>query len=128
MILALKTDNPEAEIYLLKNSDIVASKKWHAHKTLSETLLSVCDEMCESAGITLKDLTGLIVFRGPGSFTGLRIGISMMNTLSYTLNIPIAGSEGVEWLSDGAAKLSSNSNQPVIPLYGSDVHITKPRK
>jgi tRNA threonylcarbamoyladenosine biosynthesis protein TsaB len=128
MVLALKTDNPEAELYLLEGNDIVVQKKWQAHRTLSDTLLDICDELCASAGKTLDDLTGLIVFQGPGSFTGLRIGITMMNTLAYTKNISIVGSVGESWLEKGAEALSNAKSQPVLPRYGSPANITKQRK
>jgi tRNA threonylcarbamoyladenosine biosynthesis protein TsaB len=128
MILALKTDNPEAELYLHDGKQVIAQKKWQAHRALSETLLDVCDEVCAAAGKSLEDLTGLVVYQGPGSFTGLRIGITMMNTLAYTKNIPITGSAGETWLDDGMAELPAAKRQLILPHYGSPVNITKPRK
>ncbi len=69
------------------------------------------------------------MYEGPGSFTGLRIGITVANTLAYSLNIPIAGAEGESWLDDSLANLSGMTEPTVIlPKYGSDAHITKPRK
>ena len=75
------------------------------------------------------DLEGLLVFRGPGSFTGLRIGITVMNTIAYGQNIPIVGTNGDDWLDDGVSYLQNEENhQVVLPEYGAEARITKPKK
>ena len=79
--------------------------------------------------VAKNSLTGICVFEGPGSFTGLRIGISTANAISYSLDIPIVSSGGDTWIQDCAAKLSQGKNQKIVlPSYGSEPNITKPRK
>jgi tRNA threonylcarbamoyl adenosine modification protein YeaZ len=87
------------------------------------------------SSIKLADLVGIIVAAGPGSFTGLRIGISVANTLAYALNIPIvAPSEtesAKELLQKGLNMLKSAGlqfNSAVVPSYGAEPHITKSKK
>ena len=46
-------------------------------------------EVCKEAGMTIRDIQGVAVSEGPGSYTGLRIGISSAKGFAYTLNIPI---------------------------------------
>ena len=128
MILGIRTDKPEAELYVA--DEVVAEQlAWQAHRELSNTIFYKLDEILDSAGIGFKDLKGIVVFKGPGSFTGLRIGVTVANTLSYALNIPVVGSTGEEWLSEGLKLLKANQNHKVVvPTYGGEANITKPRK
>lgn len=129
MILALKTDQPEAEVVLLKNEKTIVAHLWKAHRELSNTLLIVIEEQLKKAGYTLQDLTGIIVYRGPGSFTGLRIGITTANALAYSLGIPVVGPTTDEWQQKGLQLLKDNTIDGFVqPLYGSAPNITQPRK
>ncbi len=130
MILALRTDAPEAELYLYDAGGRIEKITWMAHRELSSTVLTKIDELLASHKHELSELTGLLVYRGPGSFTGLRIGVSVMNSLSYSLGIPLVGATGPEWLESGLKEFSSKSLSPslVVPEYGGEAHITKPRK
>ena len=128
-ILALKTANPEAEIYLYKNDLLIEKYIWVADRKLADTLNYQINEIIDRNKLVYEDLGGLAIFKGPGSFTGLRIGISVFNTIAYTLEIPIIGSSGDNWLSDAISGLISNKNDKlVIPEYGSEPNITKPKK
>ena len=129
MILALRTDKPEAELQLYNDQKLIDQLVWHAHRELSDTLLLKIEELLLTNSLSKSDLTAIVAYEGPGSFTGLRIGLSVANALSYSLNVPIAGTSGDSWQQDGMAKLSAASAPSVVmPLYGSDPHITKPRK
>ena len=80
-ILAIKTNDPTTEIYILDNfGKTVVKKTWKPERRLSNELLSEIEQLIDAK---CDDLSGLIVFSGPGSFTGLRIGITTMNTLAY---------------------------------------------
>lgn len=57
----------------------------------SRKLLPFIDEVLKKNGKTVKDLTEIEVNVGPGSFTGLRVGVSVANTLGWSLNIPVNG-------------------------------------
>ena len=78
---------------------------------------------------TFEDLKGLIIFTGEGSFTGLRIGTTVLNTLSYSLNIPIVGSTGSDWLEKGLKDVvDKKTGQYILPKYSSEPNITKPKR
>ena len=132
-ILSIRTDNPEAEVGIFdsaKNTDSQLNyKHWQAHRILSETLLPNIKKLIEESDLKLNDLGAIVCFSGPGSFTGLRIGISTANALAYGLSIPIIGSKGDSWIADGIKEIMVNKNdQMIIPNYGAPVHITKPKK
>ncbi|MCL2451547.1 tRNA (adenosine(37)-N6)-threonylcarbamoyltransferase complex dimerization subunit type 1 TsaB [Candidatus Saccharibacteria bacterium] len=132
MILALKTSGDPTEIYILDNTGkIIAEKKWDAGRTLARDLLSEIEKLLARTELAKgwEDLTGVIVFRGPGSFTGLRIGITVANAIAYGRNIPIVGTNGDDWLASGLKKLQKNQNNKIVlPEYGAPPNITKPKK
>lgn len=129
MILTLRTDKPESEIGLFDGNKRLAHEAWHAHRQLAETIHQKIKEILSSQGKSLHDITGIVIYKGPGSFTGLRIGISVANALAYSLNIPIAGTSGDDWLKDGLVKLQAGKGgAAVVPEYGSAANITQPRK
>jgi len=130
MILAIRTDKPEAEIYLYsKDGQLVDSYKWQAHRELSVTILSCIDKVLEKNKLKISDIKGLAVYSGPGSFTGLRIGITVANTLAYCLNLPIVSLDNAQWQSNNLQELFQKMHKQIIlPQYGSDVRISQPKK
>ncbi len=135
LVLTIRTDKPIAEIGLFEYTNSIDSVnkieyyKWEAHKILSETLLTKIKQILNNNNLNYKDIGGLVCFQGPGSFTGLRIGISIANSLSFGLNIPIVASNEENWIQTGMGNLEAKKEiKPVIPFYGSPVHITKAKK
>lgn len=128
MILGIKTDQPEATICLFNDKNIEAYS-WQAYRQLSDTIHLKIQDLLNKYNIEYKNLTGVVVFIGPGSFTGLRMGITVANTLAYSLNIPIVGTNGKDWFKTGLDMLKNgNSSQIIQPEYGAPVHITQPKK
>jgi tRNA threonylcarbamoyladenosine biosynthesis protein TsaB len=129
MILYLKTDSPWCELYLRDNNGEMIDGSWQADRQLAKDLLRRVENLLHEHSALWKDLTGLVVFCGPGSFTGLRIGITVMNTIAYAESLPIVGVQGDEWQHDGEARLRAGENDRVVtPEYGREARITKPRK
>lgn len=129
MILALDTSKPECKMTLLEKSSVVATKKWLAERRLALGLLIQIETFLNENSTSFQNLSGLIIFRGPGSFTGLRIGVTVANTLADSLTIPIVGEIGESWIKNGTARLDQKQNdQIVLPEYGSPPHITQAKK
>ncbi len=129
MILTLDTSTPLCKMSLYDKNSVEHMKEWQADRRLALELLEQLEIFLKENKVTFQDLDGLVVFRGPGSFTGLRIGITVMNTLADSLNIPIVGESGDDWKEVGLQRLSSNNiDKIVLPKYGSPPHITKPTK
>lgn len=129
IILSLRTDKPESEIGLFDDKTKLGYESWEAHRRLAETLHMKIERLLVDNKKSWQDIDGIVVFKGPGSFTGLRIGISMANALVYANNARIVGTKGEKWLDDGLLALRGGKNEsPVIPEYGSEAHITQPKK
>jgi len=129
LILTVRTDKPEAEIGLFDGGQELAYETWQAHRQLAETFHSKIATKLQSIGKDWNDIRGVVVYKGPGSFTGLRIGITVANTLGYSLKVPIIGSSGGQWIADGLAKIENGKNDSqVLPDYGPEAHITVPKK
>lgn len=129
MILTIRTDNPQAEIGLYDAGQQVAYKKWQAHRELSATIHKVIYELLQSMDKSWDDITGIIYFKGPGSFTGLRIGASVANALAESNNSTITNQNGENWIELGLEALSKNEGSRVaLPEYGSDPRVTVQKK
>lgn len=129
IILALRTDKPEAEIYVFNSQKKIGEIKWQAHLKLAETLNTKIQEILNKSSIPYDELEGIAVYKGPGSFTGLRIGMSVANALAYAQSVPIVAKTGEDWLEKSAKALKNGVNDKVaVPEYGASANITKPRK
>lgn len=130
MIIALRTDSFDSELHLLQsNGEEIDNVVWHAGRELSVHLLTKLEEIIQQNSTNLSDIEGLVVYKGPGSFTGLRIGIAVANSLAYGLQKPVVGSSGENWIDRGIKEIKNmHLYTPVQPLYGADPHITRPKK
>ncbi len=129
MILTLRTDSPDAEIGLYDNKLQLSYYTWHADRRLAKDILRVIRDELHVQEADWPDITGVVVFEGPGSFTGLRIGVTVANALAYGQSIPIIATKGDDWLTTGLARLRAGENDRlVLPHYGSEAHITLPKK
>jgi tRNA threonylcarbamoyladenosine biosynthesis protein TsaB len=129
IVLAIRTDKPEAELYLYSNVERLASIKWRAHLKLAETLNSKIQEILDKSSISYKDLQAIAIYKGPGSFTGLRIGVSAANALAYALDIPVVARAGENWAEQSIKDLQAGHNDKIaIPEYGAPARVTKPAK
>ena len=113
----------------ISGDDLLARLEWYAHRQLAETIHQQMRDLLASQNHQLHDLQGLIFFKGPGSFTGLRIGASVANALSDALQIPIVGTQGDDWVSEGVHLLQSEKNHKVVvPEYGAPARTTVQKK
>jgi len=128
LTLTIRSDKPEAEIGLFDNGKKLAYEIWQAHRELAETIHTKIETLLKSHDKDWHDLQSIVCFQGPGSFTGLRIGLTVGNALSYGLEVPIVATKGEEWIEKGIIKLQKGENdQLALPHYGAPVHITPPR-
>lgn len=128
MILLLDTSTPTCKLWLVEG-DVVTAEEWEANRQLANGLLSYVETTLQKREKTWHDITGLGVYRGPGSFTGLRIGMTIVNTLADSLKVPIVGTTGDNWREKTLSRLKAgHDDKLVLPAYGREANTTQPRK
>ena len=128
MIILIDTSTPVCKLSLI-DGDWRYDNEWLAARSLARDLLGYLRDQLAIHGKTWSDISAIGVYEGPGSFTGLRMSLTVMNTLADSLAIPIVGASGDDWQSQALAKLKSGQNQRIVlPQYGSEAHITISKK
>src|SRR5262245_11974525 len=97
LVLALDTATPVATVALVRTDQVLGESRSRASRVLADA-----DELLRAAGCSLGDLEGIAVGTGPGSFTGLRIGLAAVRGLALALRIPVAGVSTLDALAAGA--------------------------
>jgi len=120
--LVIDTALPETVVMLVKDTQLLGSVM-SGQVRRADNLLELVSEVLANAQQTLVDLDAIIVRRGLGSYTGLRIGVTTANALAWSLNIPIFGAELTEQrslnLEDVMDYDFSSPQSTVVPKYGS---------
>jgi len=91
MILAIDTATQYAALALYNQSGLYTEQAWHAGRNHTTELMPRLVRILQAAQIRLPDLTALAVSLGPGSFTGLRIGLAVAKGLALPHEIPLVG-------------------------------------
>lgn len=131
MILGLKTSFDVTEFFLFDSAESkkpAAHESWESKRELSEQLLGKLTNFLRDNDLQLDGLTGIVIFSGPGSFTSLRIGHSVVNALADSLGIPVVGAKDPNWQHSALKALkSAKVGAPALPFYGAEAHITRPK-
>ncbi len=128
MILLINTSSPTTLFYVVDGGK-TNEYQYQADRTLAKNMLSYVKEILDSNQSDWSSVDGIGVYKGPGSFTGLRIGLTVANTLANAMQIPIVGGTGDDWREAVVSRLKSGDDeQAVLPFYGSVAHITLPKK
>ena len=90
-ILAVDTATGSCSVAFIKDHRLIAEEVYTAGKTHSRHLMEIIDHILVRCESTPADIDGIAVTRGPGTFTGLRIGLSTVKGLAAAINKPVAG-------------------------------------
>jgi len=90
-LLGVDASLKSLSVCVIENEDLLSEITLNTGQTHSKHLLKIIDLSIASAGIAIKDIDGFAVAIGPGSFTGLRIGLSVVKGLAAALQKPAAG-------------------------------------
>src|SRR3979411_2930269 len=91
LLLALDTSTSTASVALFDGQRVLSETTWQAGREHSTRLLVEVDLASERIGRPPAELTGLVVARGPGSFTGVRVALSVAKGMAAGLSIPVWG-------------------------------------
>jgi tRNA threonylcarbamoyladenosine biosynthesis protein TsaB len=114
MILQIETATTVCSVALAKEGEIVAFKQIDLRNIHAEVITVFIDELMSSAGITYNDLDAIAVSCGPGSYTGLRIGVSTAKGLCYALEKPLIAIETLEAMAFGAISAAAYINSDLL--------------
>jgi tRNA threonylcarbamoyladenosine biosynthesis protein TsaB len=98
LVLGVETSTMQGGVALVGPQGLLSEYTLNVAATHSERLLPAIDQMLRDAGLTLARVEGLAVSIGPGSFTGLRIGLSTVKGLAYATGLPLVGVPTLEAL------------------------------
>ncbi len=90
-VLGIDTATRVAGAAVIGQDRLISERFINNLKTHSQNIIPMINQVMEDAGIKPQDLQGIAVTGGPGSFTGLRIGMSVAKTMGQVLNIPVVG-------------------------------------
>lgn len=88
-ILALETATPTASVALINDGQVVVEHNERSRRRHAESLVPTIESLLKEQGLTPQDLGAVACGRGPGSFTGLRIGLSTAKGLAQALGLPL---------------------------------------
>ena len=91
IVLGIDTSGPTGGVALVSENVVIAECILDVRRTFSEHLMTALDFMLKESSVHLADIDGISVSRGPGSYTGLRMGVTVGKALCYCLGIPLAG-------------------------------------
>jgi len=89
MQLAIDTSTDTASVALVQDGEVLAELTWRSGQNHTVELLPQLAHLLNQAKLNLQSTSGIIVAKGPGSFNGLRVGISTAKGLAFSLGIPI---------------------------------------
>lgn len=97
-ILSIDTSSKICSVSILEDCNVILEKHTNDEKTHSLNLMPLVDEIFKETNLTLNDIDLLACSQGPGSFTGIRIGISTIKAFADAKNIPVVGVTSLESL------------------------------
>jgi tRNA threonylcarbamoyl adenosine modification protein YeaZ len=113
MIVAIDSSTETASLALAQDNKVLAETSWRCGQNHSVELLPRLNQLLEEAKLSLRDTSVVIVAKGPGSFNGLRVGLSTAKGLAFSLGVPIIGISSLETEAYGHAQ----SGLPICPIF-----------
>jgi tRNA threonylcarbamoyladenosine biosynthesis protein TsaB len=114
VILNIETATRVCSVALAIDGEVVALKESHEKNAHAENITIFSEAVVKEAGLSLKDLDAIAVSKGPGSYTGLRIGVSTAKGFCYALDKPLIA---IGTLTSLAAGMVTQQDNPADFLY-----------
>jgi len=113
MYLAIDTSTSTASLAIVQDNEVLAELTWRCEQNHTTQLLTHLAHLLNQAKLNLQSTEGIIVARGPGSFNGLRVGISTAKGLAFSLETPIVGISSLE----AEAYQHAETGLPICPIF-----------
>ena len=112
-ILAIDTSNRPLSVAILEDKRLLAETTTNVLRNHSTTLMPIVEDLLKKAATTIQEIDRFVVAKGPGSYTGLRIGVTTAKTFAFTLNKELVGVSSLKVL----AANYKNTNRIIVPLF-----------
>lgn len=109
--LLIDTSNQPLSVAIMKDNEVIAENNWY-QKNHSVQLMPEIAEILTESKINKTEITDIVVAKGPGSYTGLRIGVTVAKTLAYALNTNLYGVSSLKAL----ASTVKDSTKLLVPI------------
>ncbi len=118
MILCIETSTAVCSVALVENGNVIALRESLDGQNHAEKITIFIDEIMKETNVVYKDLDAIAVSMGPGSYTGLRIGVSTAKGFCYALEKPLIAVDTLAAMAHGfiSSQQSAISNQPTAIL------------
>ena len=114
-ILNIETSTKVCSVAIHENGKLLALKEGFDANSHSAVLLPFIEDVLEEAGISKSQLTAIGISKGPGSYTGLRIGVASAKGLAYALDIPIISVDSLQLITRHmVSKLDNSAGEPTL--------------
>ncbi len=113
LALTIDTSGDICTLAIGRDQELLSERRFHHKMSLLRRMLPNIDEMLRDAGLSTSDLGAVFVALGPGSFTGLRIGVTVAKSLAFSLEKPIVG---VSTLDAIARSIAPSATELVCPM------------
>jgi len=113
MQVAIDTSTDTASLALVQDGEVLSELTWRCGQNHSTQLLPNLSHLLKQTELSLKSAVCIIVAKGPGSYNGLRVGISTAKGLAYSLGIPVIGVSTLEV----AAYQHAERSLPICPIF-----------
>ncbi|MCY1576694.1 tRNA (adenosine(37)-N6)-threonylcarbamoyltransferase complex dimerization subunit type 1 TsaB [Staphylococcus pettenkoferi] len=112
--LLIDTSNQPLSVALVKDDKVEAEINSNEKRNHSAQLMPAVEKLFESASFPKNEVDAVVVAQGPGSYTGLRIGVTVAKTLAYSLDAELYGVSSLKAL---AATIDSTSEDDIVPIF-----------
>ena len=121
-ILAIDTSNYVLGVALLEDNQVLGEYMTNLKKNHSVRIMPAIQALMKDCERVPADLTKIVVAKGPGSYTGVRIGVTIAKTLAWTLNIPLVGISSLEILAAGTGRYFDGYVSPIFDARRGQVY------
>lgn len=124
MTLLLDSSNTKLSVGIAQEDKLIDFISYEAWQRQSEVMVKELDNLLKRNSLTRNDITDIVVSIGPGSYTGVRIALTIAKVISFALNIPIYPVSSLRILKDGnnpsICLINARSNRSYIGVYEQD--------
>ncbi len=119
ILLHIETATDVCSVALSRGTEIIGLKEEAGGNNHAKNLLPFVDEVLKQSDVSMSEINGVTVSIGPGSYTGLRIGVSTAKGIAYTAGIPVMAISTLESIAQGAKALwseTSSESVQIVPM------------